>query len=143
MFNKKFFLIFGSILILTSIISFGLGQIYESDEGIFIEVYSALPRYIRTSISGYAEIESVEIVGETTQIKIDDAYATDLNLTSLEAYLINLGDHNELMKQFTMLYPDNQPAPLCLRDVGTKNNNGIYSVNNELVIVVSDVRCPN
>lgn len=140
--NKKIFLIFGLILIIASTLSFGLGQIYESDEGLFLEIYSVLPQYIRTSILGYPEIESVQIVGETTQIKINDAYVDDLNLTSIEDYLITLGNHNELMKEFTINYPDNQPAPLCLRDVSTKNNNGIYSVNNVLVVVPKDSRCP-
>lgn len=90
------------------------------------------------NINGVVHVTLIDEPRQTI-IEIDQNI---INYTSdLEDYVKLLEINIRNNRAYSILDVDNKPVPLCLIDFTTHNINGVYSVNNQLVLIPNDVRC--
>jgi len=105
-------------------------------------LFSSLPQEQINSLEMHPLIHNVSVSdGQTYIILIDgaeDLVSGEEIIQYLELYENNL----MINKATSIIYPDTNVAPLCVRDYISKNITGLYVAAGTLFTIDSDPRCP-
>ena len=134
-------LILSFVFVLPYPVSASVDYCDQSQLTICVNIYELLPDeqiIAMTQIAGYID-HHVFIEENRVWFKFD---ANKINLTfdEIQDYLDNIELNLKVNRARTTIYPDNQPAPMCMLDLDGSLN-GLYSVNGELLLVSDDPRC--
>lgn len=111
-----------------------------------IVLEGVIPMYLIDLFNGFDGVTAQYIRGN--QVSNWTEINVNLTLASVPKELMisysEKIERQELNNQAQLLlYPDGLPAPLCLRDLITGENQGLYLVNGTLFINEDDSRCVN
>lgn len=125
--NKKI-LVLGIFLIgifIGSLIPSQATEIVGGNLGWVVHFATSLPSYIRSALAVNPLVVSVTDSNGETEIILN--YSVNPN-GDLRKYLDGLERNVQENKDRLTIYPDNQPAPLCLRDAVSAVKVGYYDV---------------
>lgn len=139
--NKKIILgtALGIVLLIGLIYTSKALEITVNDVGTVLQFEVIFPSYLTNLIRNVQGVISVNNLPYGTEIIVNRSINVDGQLVN---YLEGLERSIQENTDRLALYPDNQPPPLCLVDVVTREKIGYYSVNRVMFAVANDTRCP-
>lgn len=125
--NKKIIaaVIFLIGMLVGSLITTQALEIVSGDQGWVLQFAVAFPTYIKNSLASNPLIVSMSDNNQGTELVLN--YSVNPS-GSLRGYLEGLERNIQENKDRITIYPDNQPAPLCLLDAVSRIKVGYYDI---------------
>ena len=119
----------------------------HDDLVLCVEIDEILPPIYKDALQNYPALMILQedINDRTTYLEFNVSLLPQgITVANVSVYVEDLGDNLKRNKQQTsripLIYTASEPAPICMRDTNGEMN-GLYSVNNQLEIVIGDPRC--